>query len=551
MDNGDQQERDFLAWFTAHGGWIDGRLRLQQVPGMGRGLVATAPITENERMFTIPRSMLMNLSTSALITRCEAAEAVRAPAAGLAWLDVFERGWCPLILMMMFEHWRAATSQAEDILWGPYFGIMPHTFTTPMFWSTNDLKQLQGTDIEDKIGKAEAEADYREFVRPYLEQYPSVFVGNVSDVQAALDTWYSVDMYHRMGSSILSRSFHVKRDLRHAEPDDADVSSAPAEVGVVRAVPGDGDDEEELEIDENDDDEDEEAEEEDVRDISMVPMADMLNARFGSENTRLFYKREALEMRCTKPIATGEQLLNTYGNPPNSDLLRRYGFVDEPNRGDLVELPLSHVVDAAVAKLAEATHSPKADVHARLSARFEWACTELGIDEVFLLARLSKPESRAPYSSTLALDSRAPLDQSQKRTLSRAASEIPEELVGFTRLLIVSQHGYEKAQKREALPNGRLDAVEEVDGGGVAVAVASVLLDAVARRAAQYPTAWDATAELLRTCSAPTDSPTRMALVVRAGDETILAEHTTVLSMILEHARAEAQSTIPPSKRRK
>ena len=57
--------------------------------------------------------------------------------------------------------------------------------------------------------------------------------------------------------------------------------------------------------------------------------------------TRCFYKREALEMRCTKPIQVGEQLLNTYGNPPNSDLLRRYGFVDEPNRGDLGTLHIS------------------------------------------------------------------------------------------------------------------------------------------------------------------------------------------------------------------
>lgn len=48
---------------------------------------------------------------------------------------------------------------------------------------------------------------------------------------------------------------------------------------------------------------------------------------------------------------------NTYGDPPNSDLLRRYGFVDvtelqpplfgEGNPADIVEIPANLVVEAA------------------------------------------------------------------------------------------------------------------------------------------------------------------------------------------------------------
>ena len=76
---------------------------------------------------------------------------------------------------------------------------------------------------------------------------------------------------------------------------------------------------------EEDDDDDESS------DIAMVPMADMLNARYGSENVRhsglyhqtsidfcfvqakLFYEEHELRMVATKPIKPGEQIvLNPY-----------------------------------------------------------------------------------------------------------------------------------------------------------------------------------------------------------------------------------------------
>lgn len=312
----DDQERSFLAWFAQHGGWIDSSLSLQKIPGMGRGLVATRPIEENERLFTIPRSMLMNLDTSALQAQCEAAEEANPPQQGLAWSDLVARGWCPLILMLLWEHWRASTQSCEGGMeWGAYFGIMPATFSTPMFWSSDELKGLVGTDVEDKIGREDAEADYRECVLPYIRQYAHVFLGaEATNVEAGIATWYSVDMYHRMGSSILSRSFHVKRDLSEAEPDEADITSAPAEVAVVRAMPQEDEHENEesdneVDIDIDDENEsEEEGDDENVRDISMVPMADMLNAKFGSENVRgysLTYRRAAFTN--VKPWKCGVQ----------------------------------------------------------------------------------------------------------------------------------------------------------------------------------------------------------------------------------------------------
>lgn len=96
----------------------------------------------------------------------------------------------------------------------------------------------------------------------------------------------------------------------------------------------DGSDEENEEGEE----EEEEEEEEDNGLISMVPMADMLNHKTGYNNARLFHETDGLQMRAIKDIAEGEQIYNTYGDLCNADLLRKYGFTDDKNEFDIVEL---------------------------------------------------------------------------------------------------------------------------------------------------------------------------------------------------------------------
>lgn len=241
-------EARFLEWVQANGGWVDERCEVHEIPGMGRGIIAKESIGENEPMFTIPRTMLLNLGTSDLADRCAAAE--QSPGStGPSWQqEIMQRGWCPLIMMMLYEHWRAKADRAPKngrgagvpSTWGAYFDIMPHEFDTPMFWTDDELASLAGTDLGLKIGKGDAEKDYWTCVLPYIKAHAPVFVGlpaASAEADAEIDRWYSIPMYHRMGSSILSRSFHVKRDLRYAEADNADVTSAPAEITVQRNVP--------------------------------------------------------------------------------------------------------------------------------------------------------------------------------------------------------------------------------------------------------------------------------------------------------------------------
>lgn len=145
-----------------------------------------------------------------------------------------------------------------------------------------------------------------------------------------------------MGSRILSRSFRVEPwGKEEGEEDDEEEDGAEANTStdnamdvdelVERRHPEKG----QLEPEEASDEEDDEIE--DTADIAMVPMADMLNARFESENVgftyiftafcitllhsynstllsqaKLFYEEEVLKMITTKEIQAGEQIVSMF-----------------------------------------------------------------------------------------------------------------------------------------------------------------------------------------------------------------------------------------------
>lgn len=81
--------------------------------------------------------------------------------------------------------------------------------------------------------------------------------------------------------------------------------------------------------------------------LSMIPLADMLNADADRNNARLCCDNEDLEMRTIKPIAKGEEIFNDYGQLPRSDLLRRYGYVTERYAAyDVAEISTDSILSA-------------------------------------------------------------------------------------------------------------------------------------------------------------------------------------------------------------
>jgi SET domain-containing protein 6 len=101
-----------------------------------------------------------------------------------------------------------------------------------------------------------------------------------------LNLYYSLEIYHIMGSRILSRSFHVEAqsgiDNYHWIQTQAHVD---AEMSLDEPEPSprapDHINSDEAKNDEDTDDED------DPANVAMVPLADLLNARSGWQNVRV------------------------------------------------------------------------------------------------------------------------------------------------------------------------------------------------------------------------------------------------------------------------
>ncbi len=476
------------------------------------------------------------------------------------------------------EDLRYAPRTFGEQTWGAYFDIMPTDFSTPMFWSPADLQHLAGTSIADKIARDEAEADYHSKALPYIRSLPQVFLDGTGaeNHEAELNRWYSLDTYHIMGSRILSRSFHVKSrkkglegktvdmdDLDSDEGEDEEDDEFEAELlddeGEADETPDDGasqgepdqaqeehddvDDDDDDDDDDEDEDEDEE-EQENVVDISMTPMADMLNARFESDNARLFYKSHVLEMRATKRISAGEQIFNTYADPPNSDLLRRYGHVDEPNGSDVVELDANLVLQAAKAHLARVLSADADAVQKDLEERLEWACSSLGIDEVFILNYLFTPGSKPPH--------RAQPEKPTPKELKAAATGggISEEMIALTRVLCMSREAFDKARTKGKGPSARVESQEEhtlPNDKAVRVSASQIMMDAIDLRLQQYPGGASVSEEEAKLYGSRKNEVggdnERRALVVRLGEKRVLLDQKRVLNYVLDRIReAEAEA---------
>ncbi|KAG9292948.1 hypothetical protein G9A89_016310 [Geosiphon pyriformis] len=278
-------------WFLQNGGFISAKLSFKDYSSefAGRGVVALKEIEKDEVLFTIPRCILLSPDTSSLNS--------------LLSLETFSRlrkinPWFPLILCIMYE------SKKQDSLWVPYFNILQKEFDTPMFWSADELKELKGTSVIGKIGKEEAEAAFREHLLPIINDNLEIFDPSI----------YTIELFHQVGSLIMANAFHNdKKDLQFSVDE--------LEEGA-------------FEIDE-----------EPMEEVTMIPMADMLNHRTGYNNARLFSRVESFQMVAIKNIARDEQIYNTYGELCSADLLRKYGYIEKDNIHDIVEINGQLAVD--------------------------------------------------------------------------------------------------------------------------------------------------------------------------------------------------------------
>jgi SET domain-containing protein 6 len=212
---------------------------------------------------------------------------------------------------MLYEYHNGSASN-----WASYFAVLPTDFNTLMFWSEDELAELQASAVVNKIGKESADEVFTEQLLPVIEEFAEiVFSGDVraQDKAKEMRSPENLELMHKMGSLIMAYAFDVEPATPNKDVDDEGFAEEEEDAALPKG---------------------------------MVPLADMLNADADRCNARLFYEKDCLEMKALKPITAGEEIFNDYGSLPRSDLLRRYGYVtDNYAQYDVVEIPAELITE--------------------------------------------------------------------------------------------------------------------------------------------------------------------------------------------------------------
>ncbi|KAI0463033.1 hypothetical protein LJB42_003839 [Komagataella kurtzmanii] len=292
----------------------------------GRGVVATRDINEDEVLFSISRDNVLNIQTSSLANVKENNGVI------LKRLN----HWEGLILCLAYER-----SLGELSRWKGYLDTLPTSFNNLIFWNEEDLNLLKPSLILDRIGSAEAEAMYDKLFSKVVEE-----LGVSEELKDV-----NLKEFHKIANTIMSYSFDVEGeedDQDEEEGEEGEEEEEEAEQEEEEKENHDNYNEAEDENTEKNQSENESESEDEAFEFddhilkSMVPFADTLNADTNLCNANLTYQSENLVMKAIKPIKKGEQVYNTYGNHPNSEILRRYGYVEwTGSKFDFGEIRLS------------------------------------------------------------------------------------------------------------------------------------------------------------------------------------------------------------------
>ncbi|KAK5190149.1 Ribosomal lysine N-methyltransferase 4 [Exophiala xenobiotica] len=459
----------YLNWFNTQPGTnfhpslkiVDLRAR-----NAGRGIIATADIPADTDLFAIPRRVIISEETSELATRLPElfpkSEDVIDEVDQDGLPSELPKPWLNLILILLYESLHHSTSK-----WSPYLSILPQrpsSFDTLMFWSDQELEELQASAMPSKIGKDLADYMFKTRIIPVVKQHANVFYPAGSSQPSDEEL---LGACHVIGSLIMSYAFDLQPD-----DDDAD------------------------EDDENDDGW--------VEDhfkpspMGMVPMADMLNAD-AEFNAHLSHGDDSLTMTSLRDIKAGEEILNYYGPLPNGELLRRYGYTSpKHSRYDVVEVSWD-----LVKKVLSDTEAP---YHSKSwSERLDKIMKDIEQDGEF----------DADDGFVIELDAGDPNEQGLCTTEAKFAN-FPEELVAIITDL-VSKFSKDEIKQKNLSDQSKSSFIKS--------RILVVLSQILRRRLEQYPTSSEQDAVLLD--DSRTKGRLRMAVDVRLGEKKILEEALT------------------------
>ena len=283
----------FVEWMKLRGFVLSDALRFAEIDGV-RGVVAVKDMPARSLIYSAP------LSTAFLAP-------FNSPAfAGLeAAKELRDDPWTALIVTLMAEKSLGSASE-----FAPYLDILPQpgkdfeATANPLLWPAAARESLlKGTETERLLGLDDIRATFESVALPVFRANEKMFGGR--------DTEELFREYLYFGCMVMGRGFDAHPEY------DGPVMTPMADMLNHRT----GFCNSHLEEDEEDDDDDEHEEHEDCD----------------------CHGDERISMYTIADVQAGKELINTFGDRSNGELLRRYGFTDPVNEFDCVGIPLEYL----------------------------------------------------------------------------------------------------------------------------------------------------------------------------------------------------------------
>ncbi|XP_057427290.1 ribosomal lysine N-methyltransferase 3 [Lotus japonicus] len=309
--------RAFKRWMKSNGfEWSDS-LEFVDTPEEGIAVRALSQLKEGEVVAKMPKEACLTIKTSG------ASEIIEG--AGLG-------GHLGLAVAIMYER-----SLGGDSPWYGYLQVLPQQECLPLVWTLNEVNDLLcGTELHQTVqeDKTLMYEDWKENILPLLDLAPSELNPE----------FFSVEQYFAAKSLITSRGFEIDDYHGSGMVPLADLFNhkTGAEDVHFTAMPSNYD---------ADDDVDEGIVDEELAENSSVDMSELEPAQVGNcigSDSECSSVTEGdasiLEMIMIKDVSSGAEVFNTYGIMGNAALLHRYGFTEQDNLFDIVNIDLELVL---------------------------------------------------------------------------------------------------------------------------------------------------------------------------------------------------------------
>ncbi|KAJ1403955.1 SET domain [Sesbania bispinosa] len=323
--------RAFKRWMKSHGfEWSDA-LEFVDTPEEGIAVRALCQLKEGDVVAKMPKEACLTTKTSGARDIIE--DAGLGGQLGLAFAIMYER------------------SLGGDSPWAGYLQLLPHQECLPIVWTLNEVNDLLcGTELHQTVqeDKALIYEDWKESILPLLDSEPSKLNPE----------FFGVEQYFAAKSVILSRSFEIDDYHGSGMVPLADLARKGYRSGKLFNHKTGAEDVHFTAMPSNyESDNDANSSEEGIVDDEALAQNSsivMTESNTASVENCIVSDLESssvtegdpsmLEMIVIKDVRSGAEVFNTYGLLGNAALLYRYGFTEQDNSYDIVNIDLELVL---------------------------------------------------------------------------------------------------------------------------------------------------------------------------------------------------------------